>query len=238
MKRLILPFGLAVLCHLLFFIIPVFSVQTCPSSPTKGQSIHVSLSVASVQHVAQATPLKEVVKEVEKKVTPPLKKVTPRHIQRKKVVKKKCVAIKPTQTSTPLPEKVTPPAEVEVEEAVAEVTPSPSCEPKTDAVEAEQPAPDPAFGGVQASTTPVSTYAPEPRYPKAAIRRGYQGVVILRVLVRGDGQVEEVEVETSSGHAVLDRSAIKGVKKWRFSTSATQGSSWITQPVRFELKGA
>ena len=238
MKRLLLPFGLAVLCHLLFFIIPILPVQTCPSSPTKGQSIHVSLSVASVQHVAQATPIKEVVKEVVKKETPPRKKVTPKRISRKKVMKKRCVAVKPSKISKPLPEKVTPPVEVEVEEAVAEVTPSPSCEPKTDAVEADQPAPDPAFGGIQAVQTQVSTYAPEPRYPKAAIRRGYQGVVILRVLVRDDGQVEEVEVETSSGHSVLDRSAIKGVKKWRFSTSATRGSSWITQPVRFELKGA
>lgn len=79
-----------------------------------------------------------------------------------------------------------------------------------------------------------------PRYPKLARRRGYQGVVMLKVLVSEKGKVEEIEVDRTSGYSILDTSAVKQVKTWRF-IPAMQGtkpvSCWVEIPVRYQLLG-
>jgi len=80
---------------------------------------------------------------------------------------------------------------------------------------------------------------PPPRYPPSARRRGYQGVVLLRVRVLEDGTVGEVRVVRSSGYAVLDRAALEAVKQWRF-VPARRGDRPIPMevrvPIRFSLK--
>ena len=80
---------------------------------------------------------------------------------------------------------------------------------------------------------------PPPRYPAIAKRRGYQGTVILEVLVSMDGAVKEVRVFESSGHKVLDKAAIKAVKGWLFEPGK-KGSGpidmWVKVPIRFVLK--
>src|SRR3546814_11824612 len=49
--------------------------------------------------------------------------------------------------------------------------------------------------------------APSPPYPRAALRAGLQGPVMLLVLVDVDGRPLQVDVEHSSGHRVLDIAA-------------------------------
>lgn len=71
-------------------------------------------------------------------------------------------------------------------------------------------------------------HAPSPAYPPPAVRRGLEGVVLLRVLVDVDGRPLEVQVERSSGHAVLDREAQRHVRRhWRFQPALRDG-----QPVQ------
>ena len=57
---------------------------------------------------------------------------------------------------------------------------------------------------------------PKPKYPSIARSRGWQGKVLLRVKVTADGLSEAVAVHQSSGHDVLDESAVAAVEKWQF----------------------
>jgi periplasmic protein TonB len=57
---------------------------------------------------------------------------------------------------------------------------------------------------------------PKPKYPSIARSRGWQGKVLLRVKVTSDGLSEAVAVHQSSGHEVLDESAIAAVENWKF----------------------
>ena len=55
-----------------------------------------------------------------------------------------------------------------------------------------------------------------PEYPEMARRRGYEGEVLLSVLVSVDGMVASVKVKESSGYSVLDRAAMQTVLKKYF----------------------
>ena len=89
-------------------------------------------------------------------------------------------------------------------------------------------------------TEPSYLHAPKPRYPSVAIRRGIEGIVILKVEVLLDGTVGRVSLKRSSGFTPLDRSAMRAVKKWIFLPATCNGVSlkaWVNVPVRFELGG-
>ncbi|MDP2970958.1 MAG: energy transducer TonB, partial [Deltaproteobacteria bacterium] len=72
-----------------------------------------------------------------------------------------------------------------------------------------------------------------------ARKKGYEGEVLLRVEVLSNGRVREIEVRRSSGHEVLDRSAIAAVKQWRF-VPAKKGETpipvWVNIPITFQLR--
>jgi protein TonB len=80
---------------------------------------------------------------------------------------------------------------------------------------------------------------PSPRYPARCVRRGQEGVVVLRVHVLADGSVESVKVEKSSGVALLDAEAVRAMKRACFRPAERSGqpvAAWVTQPVRFTLR--
>jgi periplasmic protein TonB len=79
---------------------------------------------------------------------------------------------------------------------------------------------------------------PKPKYPQIAKRHGYEGLVILNVLVLKNGKVGKVEIRKSSGYDVLDNSALDAVKSWVFIPGKRNGhpmSSWVVVPIRFDL---
>jgi TonB family protein len=80
---------------------------------------------------------------------------------------------------------------------------------------------------------------PKPLYPREAKKKGYEGEVLLRVEVLSNGQVGKIELRRSSGHEVLDRSAITAVKQWRFIPATKDGAPvpvWVNIPVAFQLR--
>jgi len=80
---------------------------------------------------------------------------------------------------------------------------------------------------------------PPPSYPSVARRRGYEGLVILSVMVCTDGTVGDVRVKESSGKKILDRAAISGVRTWRFEPGARDGvvcEMAVDVPIRFVLQ--
>jgi len=80
---------------------------------------------------------------------------------------------------------------------------------------------------------------PKPFYPGEARTKGYQGEVLLKVEILSNGRVGQVEVKKSSGHEILDRSALSAVKQWKF-TPAKRGetaiSAWVNIPIKFQLQ--
>jgi len=80
---------------------------------------------------------------------------------------------------------------------------------------------------------------PPPTYPALARRRGYEGKVVLRVLIRTDGTPETINIVTSSGYRVLDEAALDAVRRWRF-IPAQRGTepvvAWVDVPLTFKLK--
>ncbi len=90
---------------------------------------------------------------------------------------------------------------------------------------------------VQASV-PIYHLNPPPEYPAMARRRSYEGTVLLDVLVDRQGRAAQVKLARSSGHAVLDRSALQSVGQWRFEPARRLGQPmemWVQVPVRFAL---
>ena len=91
-----------------------------------------------------------------------------------------------------------------------------------------------------ATARPSYGFTPRPGYPAVAIRRGYEGSVLLNVRVLPNGEPEEVTIFKSSGYKVLDKAALKAVKKWKF-VPAQRGfkavSSWVKVPIEFRLEG-
>ena len=91
---------------------------------------------------------------------------------------------------------------------------------------------------VEANLAYVS--APAPAYPRTAVLAHMQGTVTLRVLVDESGKPLEVIVESSSGHAVLDKAAREQVlAKWRFQPATAGGrpvQAWARIPISFDLR--
>lgn len=127
-------------------------------------------------------------------------------------------------------------------------TPSPAVidEPSTNAVPVTAAPATPSTPAETAPSAPVEAtlaymQAPAPAYPSAARRMHMQGTVVLRVLVDIDGRPLQVVVESSSGHAELDRAAQNQVlSKWRFQPATAQGrptQAWARIPVTFNLQG-
>jgi len=86
---------------------------------------------------------------------------------------------------------------------------------------------------------PGYMYNPKPRYPRDARRRGEEGNVMLLVDVLPNGRVDEISVESSSGHRLLDDAAVKAVRRWRFEPAKKTGRPVRAQvriPVEFNLR--
>ena len=86
---------------------------------------------------------------------------------------------------------------------------------------------------------PLYKVNPPPEYPRLARKRGYQGTVVLDVLVDQNGKVGDLRLFTSSGHSILDRKAMASVKEWLFEPGLKGDKKldmWVRVPVRFELK--
>jgi len=95
-----------------------------------------------------------------------------------------------------------------------------------------KPAPRPTF--VQATVRSRGKAS----FPESARRRGQQGTAHVRVDVSPAGRVTGSRVSRSSGHATLDKAALKAAAKWRFNPATRGGqatSSQLIIPISFRL---
>jgi len=94
----------------------------------------------------------------------------------------------------------------------------------TPAAQAPLP-PVPSATATQAVTrfNPGTADTPQPDYPGLALRRGYEGTVVVQFTVAASGRIEAAQLGQSSGFAVLDDAALETVKnRWRFPPGAVR----------------
>jgi periplasmic protein TonB len=80
---------------------------------------------------------------------------------------------------------------------------------------------------------------PPPPYPRLSRRLGEQGKVVVRVLIGTNGQAEQAQIHTSSGHERLDQTALTTVLGWRFVPGKRNGMAeamWFNVPIQFVLE--
>jgi len=80
---------------------------------------------------------------------------------------------------------------------------------------------------------------PKPPYPPLAVKMRLEGKVGIVAEVLPSGKAGRVRLESSSGHDLLDQSALETVKQWQF-TPARKDGVIVTQvvriPINFNLK--
>jgi len=82
---------------------------------------------------------------------------------------------------------------------------------------------------------PLYKVNPTPVYPLHAKKRGYEGIVILEVLVTKEGNAGKVSIFKSSRYSLLDEAAATSVKKWRFEPGK-RGDKVVDMPVKIPIR--
>ena len=80
------------------------------------------------------------------------------------------------------------------------------------------------------ASPPRATYTPEPDFSEAARKAGFQGMVILKIVVDKRGDVARIKLDRGLGYG-LDENAMEALKVWRFTPATKDG-----QPVAVEMK--
>ena len=85
---------------------------------------------------------------------------------------------------------------------------------------------------------PLANKNEPPQYPALARKRGWEGTVILEVDIGSDGMVKKIELKQSSSYAILDKEAMRAVRKWQFQPGSKAGKyidMTVLVPVHFTL---
>ncbi len=100
------------------------------------------------------------------------------------------------------------------------------------------PAADDSLARQAVQTAVSSALKANFRYPRIARRNGWEGTVMLALRVLPDGQLTDILVSSSSGHAVLDRAALHTL----LTASVPQATQWLSDqaidlvlPVEYRL---
>ena len=104
--------------------------------------------------------------------------------------------------------------------------------------QASRSTPDTGNAAVNHKPRPVAGN-PKPHYPLLARNRGIEGRVVVNVSISAQGTVKTISVGQSSGSRLLDKAAVKAVKKWRFHPVLHNGKaipSSETVPIVFRLE--
>jgi protein TonB len=211
-RMLILLFSLVLTLHLCGAI---WFAQSAPVPIPSAKPLKMEVSVVKLAAPKPVIPPASAAASIK---APPRKKPQP----------------KPKLNTPPRVEQA-PAAFAPTEQVVEQAPPVPAVNPSESAVRAKTdaaPISEPDYSANYA-------HNPAPEYPAMARSRGWQGKVLLRVLVSAEGLSETVAVDQSSGYEILDESAVEAVKKWLF-TPAMQGNSPLAStvlvPIIFALR--
>ncbi len=85
---------------------------------------------------------------------------------------------------------------------------------------------------------PTILSSPKPRYPRVARESGWEGTVVLRMLIGKSGTPDQIRIRKSSGYPILDRSAQETAQRWKFMPAKDGNipvAKWVDIPIKFDL---
>lgn len=229
MQRLLLALFLALCLHVLFILSNLPGNTTIPPRIMGEETIRISLTaVGNAENVInppeneQNEKQENYSREPEISKTEEPAKVVEKTLPRQEVKEGRPVALKAHAVKklhhTSLNSKTT-------EETTRN--------PKKDIVQSAAPVP------VSVKASPLYANNPKPDYPALARRRNWQGTVLLSVFVSEKGLVDTVKLHKSSGHTLLDKSALKTVASWQFLPGMETGhpvAMEVLIPIHFKLQ--
>ena len=158
--------------------------------------------------------------------------------------------VKPLEPAPSAVALLPPPPPVRPRPAIAVApAPKPTIAPEPVAPAALQPAPAPQSAPAAPTTVAAAPVIPprpasgvagnrKPVYPLAARSRHLEGRVMLEVQVAASGDPLAVRVVSSSGHSLLDTSAVDAVRTWRFIPATRAGqavAASVEVPIDFRM---
>jgi len=218
--RILSALFLALGCHLLLFLLPLPQSTLQPQLPGK-KGIEVQLHAQENTPPAPAAPLRaDTVAPVPR--APVIVAPVPEPVSETIVPKTTAVIrIKEKTPKTQYPLITPPSAPPQKKKILQDIRP-------------QQKLSRPAI--VEAA--PLYRQNPKPEYPSLARRRNWQGTVLLSVIVSVEGKGKSIRIHRSSGHTILDKSALQTVNSWYFRPG-TKGNipveMEILVPVHFKL---
>jgi protein TonB len=259
LRSLLLSAALAFIVHGLLFTWKAEWMNKKPIYAGAPRPVTVLMDYKKAQAPKPSQPELALKPEPQKK---PVKKKPPKKVRESKPTATKQSPPKPKKKQRPKLE--TQPKTLSVKKEKDILTPAPQIPTRSESAPPEPPEPEfhpeegregersdlaPLPKGDQQVPKPVDLPVikaiphykknPPPVYPRMARRRGYEGTVLMEVLVSREGLVEAVRLLESSGHGVLDHEAMSAVKRWVFEP-ARRGEEkvemWVKVPVRFKLR--
>lgn len=101
------------------------------------------------------------------------------------------------------------------------------------------PPPPPKPASKTVSVSPADYLrAPDPEYPEDAQEAGWEGKVLVKVRILPDGKPDSVSLQKSSGHASLDKEALRAVRAMLFKPGTVDDAAttvWAIVPISFQL---
>ena len=226
-QRLALAFCCAFAIHLLIILVPYLDENPLAPQLPGIKSIQINLASTSVADIPSAEPNDEQKKAVQE----------PDPIQKEVMEEKTEESLReivPPAAKIPLPATIQPQPEKPRQQRETTASPSPDSPSVTEPVESAQNSettPIATAALITSKATPIYQKNPKPAYPALARKRNWQGSVTLSIMVLGNGAVDEVTIHQSSGHRMLDNSALKTVKTWQFIPGMKNG-----QPVAMKVQ--
>jgi len=216
-QRLLPALLFALCCHGLLVLLPYSEKSTIPPRLPGEKTIRISLSGNAAPEPQSNSPAIE--KKENKKQPEPVPETRPVLQQQQNIVP---VALQAQSIKKKIHTKTRP------------VKPSHKTSPRAVSHKTEE-----AAAPVTVTAIPLYNKNPKPKYPALARRRNWQGTVTLSVTVSEQGSVDRITLHRSSGHALLDKTALKTVKTWHFLPGRENGHATVMEvlvPVHFKLK--
>jgi protein TonB len=129
---------------------------------------------------------------------------------------------RPAKTAAAQPRQPRPPS-MPATPATAPATSPAEAEAAATAAVAGSPQPSPHESEVHLRRSVLELVGERLDYPAIARHRGWQGTVTLRLLIEPDGRISRLNVDRTSGYAVLDRAAVKSLQL----ASVPQAGRWL-----------
>ncbi|WP_334188333.1 energy transducer TonB [Noviherbaspirillum sp.] len=226
------PLGAIILAHagLLYILQAPSKPQPSPSAPREIMATFITPAPAP----APALPPEPVPKPVAEQPRP----VPPEPVKPQPAPKKVKRIPKKTETPTRVPAAVEEPVP-STQTAAAPPEPAPPAAAAPSAPMPAAPAPTPVPAQPRTVTSGIQyLQAPQPEYPPLAKRMGEEGKAILRVLVNDKGRPEKIELQKSTGSALLDEAARQAVARALFKPFMEDGkpvAAYAIVPINFQI---